>query len=151
MKKLILLFVAIFSFIACEGPMGPEGPAGESGLSYWFVDDFTVSRNQWSLVTDADGLNAHYACDVRIDELTWEIYDDALIKLYVFLDPADTDAGMIELPDIYPFQDIDTGSTYDIYCGAILYEGGVKFTVKYSDFADNVLPPTMKFHVVFVY
>ena len=149
MKKLILLLITVISFVACEGPMGPEGPAGPSVL--WKYADPEVYPNQWRLETDADGLNAHYACTIPVSALDWDMYDQGLIKLYVYLDPNDTDLGMIEMPDVYPYQDITTFEDYTVICGAILQEGKITFTVRYTDFANDVIPPFMKFHVVLIF
>ena len=52
MKNLLAIFLMVFLFASCEGPMGPPGRDGEDGTkTYWIFDkDIPVMSGDWEFV-----------------------------------------------------------------------------------------------------
>ena len=49
MKNLLAIFLMVFLFASCEGPMGPPGQDG--GITEWWIkEDIKVKSSDWELV-----------------------------------------------------------------------------------------------------
>ncbi len=61
MKNLLAIFLMVFLFASCEGPMGPPGRDGEDGgITYWIFDkDIQVKSSDWELVDNGNNEPLH--------------------------------------------------------------------------------------------
>ncbi|WP_102407441.1 hypothetical protein [Parabacteroides bouchesdurhonensis] len=147
-KNLLLLFMMLLAFTACEGPAGPPGQNG-TGMT-WFVKTYTIRENDWKLYSDPDGRNSFYKCEVRVNDLSNDIYLDGNVFAYWIQNPGRNDEVQTPLPYTIPLE-----NTYDERWSEIInfdfMPGSITFYVTYSDFATSVAPGEAQFRVVMNY
>ena len=139
--------VAVGLLTGCEGPPGRDG----DGM-YWFVETYTVYTNQWQLMNGVDQLDSYFQAEVRIPQLTKEIYEKGNVFCYMF----QTING-VEVQTLLPFtvpKGEGTGNSEHLWTETFACDfspGSVMFYVNYSDFYTNNRPPTTSFRVVLNY
>ncbi|MCD8193462.1 MAG: hypothetical protein LUD74_02735, partial [Tannerellaceae bacterium] len=114
-------------------------------------DNVVVRSSEWKLVTDDDGSNPHFICEKYFDELDNYILQYGSTETYMYLDPNNINGGLVSLTDSYPIEDGILGPTWTEFYSAIYFPGSIVFTVRYSDFAEDIVPPTTKFKVIFTW
>ena len=143
MKKIIGLLMLLVAFTAF---MGPEGPAGSDGgvVEGWRYITVEVDSKDWQLINDADG-NPYYYYEVAWDELNDYVFEEGIVlgNLYTFVGDAET---ITSLPYIYHRQNAQGQQWTETYFFDYS-PGWVAFYAKYSDFAVEEKPATMKFRV----
>lgn len=152
MKRfLLLLFLTLTVFTACEGPSGPPGRDGQDGDSmYWFVKTYTIHEKDWKLYTDEDGLNPYYMCEVPIKELSDDIYYDGNVFAYLIMNFDQQNEVQTPLPYTHPAENVQ-GQEWSEIVHFDYMPGSIAFYVTYSDFATNVWPGDLHFRVVMNY
>ena len=104
MKNLLAIFLMVFLFASCEGPMGPPGRDGEDGgITYWIFDkDIQVKSSDWELVDNGNN-EPFYMYEYRIADKDFDIYQDAykegLITCYMYLDHGEDKEAQTALPN----------------------------------------------------
>ncbi|MCQ2335309.1 MAG: hypothetical protein MJZ89_05670 [Paludibacteraceae bacterium] len=99
MKKLftfLSVMLMALSFASCRGPQGPKGDPGRDGLVFYKVIDLDVTSNQWGY-SDQDNNNYFFA-KFNVPELTWDIYNNGIIKVYREYNTGSNNASQVELP-----------------------------------------------------
>ena len=148
MKKILLLMmIAIGLFASCMGPPGRDGAE-----PYWFIKTYTINSNQWKLVNGVNELNSFYQAEVRIPELTKDIYEDGIVLCYMFQNVNGTEVQTL-LPYVVPFGE-ERGDSEYLWTEMFAWDftpGSIMFYVNYSDFLTDNRPPTTSFRVVLNY
>lgn len=138
------------------GPMGPMGPAGKDGkdaLEVISVVYINVDQAAWKFSGLND--NNYFMATVSVPELTEDIFDGGIIKLYRTFDYESPEATQIEMPYVRVKEEFEEGYPDPIrYTEVLDYDFGIKriniyFTV--SDFYYNVKPESMTFRCVLMY
>ena len=94
-KILYILAVAALAmgFASCEGP---QGEPGRDGLVNSKIIDFQIDQNEWSY-SDIKNNNYFYGA-VSVPELTNDIYDNGIIKVYREYNTGTNNKSQVELP-----------------------------------------------------
>jgi len=153
--KRIILFISlfVFTFTACEGPMGPPGEKGEKGDPgegmNWFAKTYTVRENQWELVGKKNDYNSFYRYEIKISDLDDFVYEEGSVFCYMF---QTVDEIEVQTPLTYHFPKgfDDDGKDY-LYNETYFFDftpGSVMIYAYWSDFMTENLPPTTTFRVV---
>ena len=73
MKNLLAIFLMVFLFASCEGPMGPPGRDGEDGgITYWIFDkDIQVKSSDWELVDNGNNEPFYMSTELPIKISTY--------------------------------------------------------------------------------
>ena len=161
MKKfLFLLSMATMLFTSCEGPAGRDGFDGRDGLNgkdgqgiYWFVDDYTINANQWELVNGKDQLNSFYRAEIKISQLTRDIYEDGNVFCYMYQKVNGKEVQTL-LPYTIPIGEKNPNGSDALWTETYAYDfmpGSIMVYVNYSDFYTSNRPPTTSFRVVLNY
>lgn len=107
MKYLLLSIIAIFTFSACEGPVGPKGREGDSGNKYDYTTFvYTINPADWSEFDNGTGL----FYDVSAPELNYGVLDNGYFITYMNVGTQDEPI-YYELPQTLVKTD-DNGVTY---------------------------------------
>ena len=151
MKKLLfLLTVAVGLLTCCEGPPGRDGRDAEG--MYWYVNDYTINSNQWQLVNGVDQLGSYFQAEIRISQLTREIYENGNVFCYMYQNISGVQVQTL-LPFSVPYGR-DEGNYEHLWTETYACDfspGSIMFYVNYSDFYTNNRPPTTSFRVVLNY
>ena len=94
-KILYILAVAALAmgFASCEGP---QGEPGRDGLVNSKIIDIQINQNEWSY-SDIKNNNYFYGA-VSVPELTNDIYDNGIIKVYREYNTGTNNKSQVELP-----------------------------------------------------
>ena len=94
-KILYILAVAALAmgFASCEGP---QGEPGRDGLVNSKIIDFQIDQNEWSY-SDIKNNNYFYGA-IPVPELTNDIYDNGIIKVYREYNTGTNNKSQVELP-----------------------------------------------------
>ena len=150
MKKLLLCMVAVGLLTCCEGPPGRDGRDGEG--TYWYVNDYTINSNQWQLINGVDQLGSYFQAEVRISQLTKEIYENGNVFCYMY-----QNINGVEVQTLLPFTvpcGEGQGNSEHLWTETYACDfspGSIMFYVNYSDFFTINRPPTTSFRVVLNY
>lgn len=158
MKRLFsfaAMVLGIITFMSCEKtylvPLDPE------------VFLINVNQTDWKM-TAKDNNNVYVAYK-KIPEITEDVFDNALVKIYRVFDYETSNAYQIELPDVFnreAYVQVDDTRSPDypgywwFYDEVVSYElgiGGVNFVFSASDFdyeLTGALPDPMQFRIVIV-
>ena len=160
MKNLLAIFLMVFLFASCEGPMGPPGLDGEDGgITEWLVDkDITVYPRDWKLVNNHDG-NPFYMYEYKIKDADYDLYLDAydygLVTTYMYLDYNDDIEAQTALPNpIDKMDENDNSITWrETYASEHTRNGFIIFKMTISDFfiEEGKTPPETHFKLVITY
>ena len=155
MKKLFfLLSVAFLTLASCEGPPGRDGFDGRDGAeTYWFVQTYTISSDQWVLINGEDQLNSYFRAQRSIPELDRELYENGNVRCYMFQNINGTEV-QTPLPFTVPLGEEGNGGKDILWTETVSFDfspGRVTFYVNYSDFVTRVRPGTITFRVVLTY
>lgn len=97
MKKLLMLMLTVFAFIACEGPEGPEGPQGPPGNGtdlYPLLVELTTKVADWEELTTEDG-SITYRIIYDVPKLDEYDYESGVAVGYIFVRDGDD---MVKVP-----------------------------------------------------
>lgn len=136
MKKLLLgLFIAI-AFMSCKGEDGRDGKDGKDGFVNFKSALITVKESDWQLEGTPGAANSYYYYDYDIAELNDNVYDNGAVVSYMF-DPSNADIKR-NMPFVLHCGDESTpmNTWTQTYSMEYWPNGGVRFTVTYSDFVD---------------
>ena len=143
--------------MSCEGPMGPMGPTGPAGRdgkdALIKVVYINVDQAAWKFSGLND--NNYFTATVSVPELTEEIFDGGIIKMYRTFDYESVDATQIEMPYVRLKELYEEGYPDPIrYTEVLDYDFGIEriniyFTV--SDFYYDIKPEAMTFRCVLMY
>lgn len=158
--RLISLAVSVISIlVSCEkvgpmGPQGPQGPQGEPGSGVVNIVFINVNTDDWAY-SDYDDNNYFYAT-VDMPEITKDIFDGGIIKMYRVFDYDTSNPVQIEMPFTRHKEEYVGPGEYDYvnWTETLDYEFGVGsmnifFTV--SDFFYQDKPESMRFRCVIMY
>jgi len=139
MKKICLfLVIAASMFISCQQEE-EEDPA-----VFWKVINLEVKQADWSVGTDADGLNRCYLCGVDMPEITPYIYTQGVVQVYNVRDNVQQ-----VLPCVRHYEDT-AGNLWTQTIDADFSTGNMIIYVTNSDFQGGT-PPAMSFRVVLMW
>lgn len=156
--KLISLAVSLVSIlVSCEkiGPMGPQGPKGDPGTGVIVsIVSINVFTDDWVKTNDKD--NNYYYATVDMPEITKDIFEGGVIKMYRVFDYDTSDPVQVEMPFTRHKEEYVGPGEYDYvnWTETLDYEFGVGrinifFTV--SDFFYKGKPEYMRFRCVVMY
>lgn len=156
--KLISLAVSLVSIlVSCEkiGPMGPQGPKGDPGTGVIVsIVSINVFTDDWVKTNDKD--NNYYYATVDMPEITKDIFEGGVIKMYRVFDYDTSDPVQVEMPFTRHKEEYVGPGEYDYvnWTETLDYEFGVGrinifFTV--SDFFYEGKPEYMRFRCVVMY
>lgn len=156
--KLISLAVSLVSIlVSCEkiGPMGPQGPKGDPGTGVIVsIVSINVFTDDWVKTNDKD--NNYYYATVDMPEITKDIFEGGVIKMYRVFDYDTSDPVQVEMPFTRHKEEYVGPGEYDYvnWTETLDYEFGVGrinifFTV--SDFFYGRKPEYMRFRCVVMY
>lgn len=168
MKRLfyfVCVALAAITMTSCQGPQGPRGYDGRDGLVNFKIIDLDIAQKEWGYTNPTDDPryqynNNYYYADFDIPELTSNIYDNGVVKVYREFDSDTKYAMQQELPYVRSVEEYnETTQGYDIfYTETVDYIFGPgKITIMYraSDFLyeDNpgIVPVGMHFRVVLMW
>lgn len=111
LSGIIAILCMAFSFIACEGPQGPQGRPGQDGLVNSKIIDIQIDQNQWQYSNIAS--NNYFFGVIAVPELTNDIYDNGMFKLYREYNTGSSSKSQVELPYTnlveYPYEVEENG------------------------------------------
>jgi len=160
MKNLLgWLLVMMLGITACEGPMGPPGRDGKDGKdaesTQWYVGDFEVSSKDWNLVFEEMDDNEWYLFEYefRVPELDNFIFTQGAVVCYLvqFFSYGGNPVRTHCLLPYTIYGEYDNGFPFSENYSCELRTGYINFTVKYSDWFPELLPPDRTFHVVLMW
>lgn len=143
---------------SCKGEPGRDGRDGRDGLVNYKVVDLQVNQNEWAY-SNTDNNNYFYAT-FSVPELTWDIYNNGLVKVYREWDTNTESAVQMELPYIrmHEYLADEATSTWGFYQEAVDYEftqGKVNIFYTASDFDYEIdgtfIPETMHFRLIMMW
>lgn len=165
MRKLSLLLLIVSGLclmtsciekVGPMGPMGPMGPAGRDGkdaLEAINIVYVNVEQARWQFCEAEDG--NYFMASVDVPELTEDIFDGGLIKMYRTFDYDSPYATQIEMPYIRLKEIYETGNPNPFrFTEALDYDFGIGYINIYftvSDFYYDVKPEAMTFRCVLMY
>lgn len=122
MRKIFgILSAVIFALgmMSCEGPEGPQGPAGQDGLVNVKIIDIQINQNEW-VYSQQENNNYFYGV-ISVPELTSNIYDNGMFKLYREYNSGTSNKSQVEMPYSnyveYPYQVTDESGNTTTYWG----------------------------------
>lgn len=167
MKKITRLILLAFSMLclltSCiekigpMGPMGPQGPQGQPGRDGAEVIDIVfinVDTKDWDCTSDKD--NNYYFATVDMPEITKEVFEGGIIKMYRVFDYDTSYPVQVEMPftrhreeKVGPKEDdyVSWTETLDYEFGV----GGMTIFFTTSDFYYDKQPESMRFRCVVMY
>lgn len=158
MKNLLAIFLMVFLFASCEGPMGPPGLDGQDGgiTEWWIKEVIEVKSNDWELKYDQEGGNPFFIYQYRIDDKQMDLYLDAysegLITSYMYLDYYDKNLqAQTALPNTIFQRDDKDNLWQEHYSAEYTLDGFIIFKVTISDFVIDQKPPVAHFKVALTY
>lgn len=161
MKKLLYVFCMLLALASCTkvGPAGPAGRDGVDGVDGAMIRNIInveVKSNQWEY-TFGDDNNLYYA-QVALPEMTKDIFDYAILQVYMISKLPDGREIQTLLPSVRHYEEISGADTF-YYTQTTDYEywvGRIEFHITNSDFfynpsdVDNE-PGDRRFRVVIMY
>jgi len=149
MKKLfVLLIVVTLLGVSCKGPEGAPGKNPER-----FIVEYEVFSKDWKVVYEKDWY--FFECELRFPELTNAIFTEGVVICYLAQDVTyDGGRSYTRVNSLMPYtvygeyEDDGYLFPYSENYSVEIRPGYINFTVKYSDFAPDYLPPDRRFHVV---
>lgn len=164
MKKYFLLFcvaVTALTLGSCRGPMGPMGPAGHDGMNGLVnskIIDLDIKQNEWGYSNV--GNNNYFFATFNVPELTADIYDNGIIKVYREWGTGTKDATQAELP-FTRYQEYladELNNTWGFYSEHVDYDflvGALNIYYTASDFDyelnESFVPEAMHFRVIMMW
>ena len=155
MKNLLAIFLMVFLFASCEGPMGPPGQDG--GITEWWIkEEIKVKSSDWELVYN-ENKDPIYIYEYRIDDQDMSLYTDTyrkgLITTYMYLDFDDDAEAQTALPNSVHRRDAKDNSILwtETYSCDYTRDGFLIFKVTFSDFFTDQRPPETHFKAVLTY
>lgn len=138
------------------GPMGPQGPKGEDGVGSTFnVVNFDVPQAAWQYSENKD--NNYFFADVKMPELTEEVFDGSMVSVYRTFDYDSKNASQQVLPSVRMFEQTLSNGTTVYYTETIDYDYGIGwlriyFTVSDFIYEDDLsfVPEAMTFRAVII-
>ena len=155
MKNLLAIFLMVFLFASCEGPMGPPGRDGEDGTkTYWIFDkDIPVMSGDWEFVENKG--EPFYMYEYKISDEDFDLYKDAydegLITCYMYLDYNTSKEAQTALPNPVNRLDSENNIWTETYAAEYTKDGFIIFKVTFSDFFTDQRPPETHFNAVITY
>ena len=165
MRKLSYIFLVLSGLclmtsciekIGPMGPMGPQGPAGRDGKDAFEaikIVYLNVDQAAWKYSGMFD--NNYFVAQVKVPELTEDIFDGGIIKMYRTYDYDTRDAIQIEMPYVRPREFYEEGNPEPFrYTEVVDYDFGIGYINIYftvSDFYYEVKPEAMTFRCVLMY
>lgn len=161
MKKILgILCVALMalSWTSCRGP---QGEPGRDGLVNSKVIDIQINQNEWAY-SNQDNNNYFYGV-ISVPELTWNIYNYGMIKMYREYATGSDNASQVELPYVrlneYSYTVEGDANTYwGFYTETVDYEftaGQVTIFYTASDFDyelnETFVPEAMHFRLIMMW
>lgn len=144
MKKVLFILLVATTLVACKGEDGKDGIS-----TNWYNNSYTVQDYQWELVGAPNSANSYYYADIKVPQLTTEVFDYGAVILYL-------DKGT-DVKNVMPYvlhKGIDyTNSSY-LWTQTYDYEiepGWIRVYVTFSDFDTYMRPDTEKFYVVMMW
>ncbi len=146
--------VLVFAIVSCRGKDGKDGLVNSK------IIDLQIDQKEWRY-TNA-GSNNYFFATFDVPELTWNIYNYGVVKIYREWDTGTDRATQVELPYIkmneYSFNDTDTTTVWDFYQEMVDYEytgGAVTIFYTVSDFAyeidEKFMPDPMHFRLIMMW
>lgn len=154
MKNLLAIFLMVFLFASCEGPMGPPGKDGEK--TYWVIEDeIEVKSSDWKLSSNEQG-EPIFTYDFKIQDKDYDLYMDAyyegLVTSYMYLDFGDKKLeAQTPLPNPVDRKDKNNNTWTETYSYDYTVDGFIIFKVSVSDFYLDQKPPTTYFRVALTF
>ena len=161
MRKLyLLLLVCMGVLCSCEGPMGPMGPQGPKGdpgqAATFTIVRIDVPQSSWNYSNV--GNNNYFYATVEMPEITEQVFDGSLIKMYRTFNYDTMDATQMEMPYVRVNEAQLEDQSWVFYTETVDYDYGIgKMTIYYaaSDFDYELnpqfIPEAMTFRCVIVY
>lgn len=157
----IMLLGSVLALSSCRGEPGRDGMDGLNGLDGFGTIrtiDVKVPNSSWNYSNATD--NNYFYAEVNMPEITEDVFDNGMIKMYRTYNYDNADASQIELPYVRPIQyfDAPTGQWFS-YTEHVDYEffiGKLMIFYTVSDFyygTDSHLDPPgeMRFRIVTIY
>ncbi len=141
MKKILLLLSLVVVLLAsCEGPAGRDGMDGKDAEMSFFVKNFSVRANDWTL-TGAGKYVSYYECIVEVD-ISTEAYNQGMVNVYIYPFP-DED---VQAPLPYWVQHTEGDNTWLEGYNYDFDSGTIKFYLDWRN--GESLPAISDFRVV---
>ena len=165
MKKLFLLLLTAFFFIACEGPMGPMGPQGSPGKNgqngqdgidgaetKWKIEDFEIRSGDWIEVYDNSNLFIRYEYIFDFAELNEFIYNNGACITYLEIEEREgNNTYKIQKPLPYTITNEDSrGFLWEQRIDCDYSVGSIGFYATNTDFRKEP-PGTLRLRVVLIW
>ena len=158
MKKYLMFALVLCSalLVSCRGP---QGEPGRDGLVNSKVIDIQINQNEWQY-SNQDNNNYFYGV-INVPELTWNIYNNGIVKVYREYNTGTNNASQIELPyvKLNEVAVTDNGNTqWVFYTETVDYEftqGSVTIFYTASDFDYELnttfVPEQMHFRLIMMW
>ncbi|MBQ9339819.1 MAG: hypothetical protein IJS13_05745 [Paludibacteraceae bacterium] len=158
MKKYLILSLVVFSslLISCRGP---QGEPGRDGLVNSKIIDIQINQNEWVYAGQND--NNYFYGTISVPELTWDIYNNGIVKMYREYNTNTPNASQIELPFVKLNETpvtVDNNTQWVFYTETVDYEftqGSVTIFYTASDFDYELnttfVPEAMHFRLVIMW
>jgi len=147
------MFIVMLMFSACQGPMGPAGKNGLDGTAQWLVATFQVSSEHWRVVEEDDWY--FFESEIEFPELTEFVFMEGAVLCYLIQHVQYAgERNPTRVHSLLPhtvYGEYDDGWPYSENYSCELRPGWINFTVKYSDWAPDIQPPSRLFHVVLMW
>ena len=142
---------------SCRGPAGRDGLDGRDGLVNSKIIDLQINQNEWSYTDGKD--NNYFFATISVPELTWNIYNNGIIKIYREYDTQTDKATQIELPYVRLNETQIDENTWEYFQETVDYEFTAgKITIFYtaSDFGYEwkntaFVPEAMHFRLIMMW
>lgn len=153
----LMLFIAGM-FTACVGPQGEPGMPGRDGKDGPTIKNIVVNVNKehWQY-TNNNNNNCFFAT-VDMPEITENVFDYGIVKVYRLYDFDSSNATQIELPYVRHKEEQNTAGDWIFYTETVDYDYGIgKMTIYYteSDFNyeldQTFIPEAMQFRCSILY
>ena len=153
MKKYLMCALVLFSALAmsCRGP--------QNGLVNSKVIDIQINQNEWKY-SNQDNNNFFFGT-ISVPELTWNIYNNGIIKLYREYNTGTDKASQIELPYVRLNETavtVDDTQQWMFYTETVDYEftqGSLTIFYTASDFDyelnTSFVPEQMHFRLIMMW
>lgn len=140
-----------------DGRDGIDGLDGRDGLGVIDVVVVNVPEDSWKYSHTETGANNYYYATVDMPEITEEIFDKGLVKVYRVYNFDKKNASQVELPYVRPVEYEEDGQWYSyvetVDCEFFIGEMTIAYTA--SDFAyeynTDIVPEAMQFRCVIMY